>query len=50
MKSYKKFLDIANKKVKLKKPKVKEGEDKPEDYEYMGSEDENLHEPGDTGI
>jgi hypothetical protein len=50
MKSYRSFLESANKKVKLKKPKVTEGEDKPEDYEYMGSDDQMLHEPGDTGI
>ena len=50
MKSYRSFLERANTKLKVKKPKVTEGDDKPEDYEYMGSEDEHLHEPGDTGV
>jgi hypothetical protein len=50
MKSYSSFLETVNQKVKVKKPKVTEGEDKPEDYEFMGTDDEGLHEPSDTGI
>ena len=50
MKSYKTFVKDSNKKTKHKTNRVNDGEDKPGNFEFIASEDEYLHEPGDTGI
>jgi hypothetical protein len=44
-------MKIVKKTMKLKKPKITgDNTNNPEDYEFMGSDDESLHQPGDTGI
>jgi hypothetical protein len=51
MKSYSTFVENLNKRLNHKKRnKVNDGDDKPEKSNFVASEDEYLHEPGDTGI